>query len=95
LKTKYNREFDASALFEKLDNPVTEAAHRMFTSLATMILMALAIFLNRILIRKICHMSQEPPMLLPLAPPMLIHTLITTNWGKKSNTSTPISISIS
>jgi hypothetical protein len=50
LRMKYNGEFDASALFEKLDHLPPAKAHLTFTSPAIMILITLAIFLVRVLI---------------------------------------------
>jgi hypothetical protein len=50
LRTKYNREFDASELFKELDQIKPAEAHWTFTSPAAMIRIALALFLIGMLI---------------------------------------------
>ncbi len=59
LRTKFNGEFNASELFKHLDKTQTTEAHFTFTSPATMILIALAIFLAGILIWKKCCQMPE------------------------------------
>ncbi len=70
LRTKYNGEFCASKLLEKLDQLPPAEAPWTFTSLAAVILTALTIFLVGALIWRKCCQAQEQVMLAPSAPPM-------------------------
>jgi len=107
LWTKYNGEFDASKLFEELDQIKPAEAHWTFTSPAAMIGIALALFLIAMLIWKKCFSTpptSETPPPAPSAPPAMpthnqpqIHraTPATNNQATKSNAPIPIHINIS
>jgi hypothetical protein len=103
LRTKCNREFDASELFKELDQIKPADTHWTFTSPAAMIGIALAIFLISMLIWKKCTNKHETAILTPSAPPMPIQNLplrpiakpVTNNQATKSNTSITIHINIS
>jgi hypothetical protein len=60
LRTKYNREFEASELFKELNQIKPTKAHWTFPSPAAMIGIALAIFLIGMLIWKKCFSKSTP-----------------------------------
>jgi hypothetical protein len=109
LRTKYNGAFDTSELFKELDQIKPVEAHWTFTSPATMIGIALVLFLIGMLIWKKCFSTPQPletPPPTPSAPTMpnslipnqpQIHraTPATNNQATKSNASIPIHINIS
>jgi len=68
LRTKYNREFDVSTLFEKLEQITANKVHWTSTSPGAMILITLPVFLLGVLIwRKCCRTMRTkcPPMPIP------------------------------
>jgi hypothetical protein len=98
-RTKYIGVFGASELIKELDQIKPANTHWMFTLLAAMNGISVAIFLIGMLIWKKCTNKTETPIPTPSAPPMPTHSLsqrtivkpVTKNQAIKSNTSINIS----